>query len=192
MKSTWNFLEIPRRSQRREGRGRKHNRFHGRRKKRFYKGLSNCECTGYFRVRWNEWFFPLRIGFDRKKRFLNLSRLRSYSSSYGTRYFLQRYRISVRAVYKNFFRNNFKSFPRVVHETKKKKRKKEKEKRKSFMHFVSIIITRLWIYGVSRHDLGGCRMEKYIWKFGNGIEWWVYRYIRERRGIEQWDCQDDY
>ena len=129
MKSTWNFLEIPRCNQRREGRGRKHNRFHERRKKRFYKGLSNCECTGYFRVRWNEWFFPLRIGFDRKKRFLNLSRLRSYSSSYGTRYFLQRYRISVRAVYKNFFRNNFKSFPRVVHETKKKKKKKKRKKK---------------------------------------------------------------
>lgn len=68
-------------------------------------------------------------------------------------YFLQRYRISVRAIYKNFFRNNFKSFPRVVHEMKKKKKKKkekgEKRKRKKKIVYIfidlSIIITRLSI-----------------------------------------------
>ena len=38
--------------------------------------------------------------------------------------------LSVRAIYKNFFRNNFKSFPRLVHETKKKKKSKKKKKGK--------------------------------------------------------------
>lgn len=128
MKSTWNFLEIPRRSQRREGRGRKHNRFHGRRKKRFYKGLSNCECTGYFRVRWNEWFFPLRIGFDRKKRFLNLSRLRSYSSSYGTRY------NDIASPYAPYIRISFVTTLNLSLESSTKRRRRGKKKKKKENH----------------------------------------------------------
>lgn len=37
--------------------------------------------------------------------------------------------LSVPAIYKNFFRNNFKSFPRLVHEPKKSRKKKKKKKK---------------------------------------------------------------
>lgn len=107
-------------------------------------------------------------------------------------YFLQRYRISVRAIYKNFFRNNFKSFPRVVHEMKKNKKKKrekgEKRKRKKKIVYIfidlSIIITRLSIPCIEAWSRR-YRIEKYIWKFGNDIEWWIYIYIYTR-AKENW------